>query len=641
MAKKRRKKTSKTNEAPAFQPAVEASGTQEVQPQPGAGAPQGYKEKKRGTNKERPLPEEELIFKPLPWKRILIIAAILLAIVATCFANSLSNQFVFDDREIVVNNPLIRSFDNFTEAFKHDYWYPYASSNLYRPLVIISYMFDYAFWGGLKPYGFRITNILIHFINCMLLFFIVHRLFGSWKVGFASALLFAVHPVHVEGVTSIIGRNESISAMFFLISWYSYMRFKDSEHKGWRRWIGLGVALTGYFCALLSKESSAPLPGVLILTDILRERDRRGSLWTVYRATVRNLPYYLGFAAILMLVLFVIRPAILGSALALPGAGKGSTRRHMLGDPYARFLTAPHLFCLYLRLLLVPFPLKAHYPLREYNVPKTFFEPKIILGFIVVAGLVFAAFILPRLLKRWGFTDRSKEELERGARPYRFALLMYMGTLFLMSHLPFPMGTFMAERFCYLPSIAFCLIAGYAVITVGRAPFKWIVRGVFLAVVLVFGILCIARNPIWKNTYTMFTDTVSKTPLSSIGRMELATAFIRKRQFHKAIDTLHPIIHFDHYHKNTRVNLGKCYLELKRVNTAEQFFLYEIKMDKRRYHAHLGLGVIYQIYKKNYRKAIHHYSSVIRLRPRHQQRPAIERAINKMRSYLQRYGGRR
>src|SRR6476660_6713233 len=177
-----------------------------------------------------------------------------LVIVCICYLNSLPNDFVFDDAAIVVSNPVIRSISPI-HFLKSSYWTQQQSEGIYRPFTVFSLSLDYALWHRWAP-GFRLTNLALHAINGFLVFLLCSSLFGEGMVPVVAMLIYIVHPVHTEAVTSIVGRSELFSACFFMGAW---LLFRNG------RTIWSAVL---FFLALLSKENAIVLPAILLLDTL-------------------------------------------------------------------------------------------------------------------------------------------------------------------------------------------------------------------------------------------------------------------------------------------------------------------------------------------------------------------------------------
>ena len=152
-----------------------------------------------------PAPEPEAPVSPLNRpKTVWIVAAVLVGVVFICFADALWNGFVFDDHVHVLDNILVRSLTNLPSLV----WD-------YRPLRDVSYAFDFAIFGD-RPFGFHLTNILIHAANTVLVFLLIRRITDDLFVSCLSALLFAVHPIQTDSVAYISGRRDVLFTLFYL-----------------------------------------------------------------------------------------------------------------------------------------------------------------------------------------------------------------------------------------------------------------------------------------------------------------------------------------------------------------------------------------------------------------------------------------
>ncbi|MEO6695834.1 MAG: hypothetical protein ABIO41_11605, partial [Ignavibacteria bacterium] len=105
---------------------------------------------------------------------------IIIAVTYLVYYNSLTNEFVFDDESVIVNNSSIQNTGNIPSFFTADEGFHKVIGRYYRPIVSASYAIDHSIW-GLNPYGFHLTNIIIHIISCLLLFKILSVLFWRYK----------------------------------------------------------------------------------------------------------------------------------------------------------------------------------------------------------------------------------------------------------------------------------------------------------------------------------------------------------------------------------------------------------------------------------------------------------------------------
>lgn len=185
-----------------------------------------------------------------------VLFIILLGVLA--FAATLKAGFIWDDHEMIVNNPVIKSvsLSHLKHIFTHDIFEGHGDA-YYRPVQSLSYMADYAIW-GLHPVGYHITNLLLHLANAVLLFFIFSLLFSNQQIGFFSASLFVVHPIIIEQLLIIAGRAELLSTFFMFFGIYYLFRNPKS----------IWIPLASFALSLLSKESGMAMPILLGLVWI-------------------------------------------------------------------------------------------------------------------------------------------------------------------------------------------------------------------------------------------------------------------------------------------------------------------------------------------------------------------------------------
>lgn len=175
-------------------------------------------------------------------KKLIFICIFLIAIV---YINSLDVYFIWDDYYLVVKNENIRN-PNLYNVFKP----AYKDANYFRPLQILSYALDYRIW-KLNPFGYHLTNIILHSINAILLYLLLFVLFNNRIISFLSALLFAVNPIFSSSVTYISGRADILLLLFSLIMIRAVFNCVEDNKINWFYFC---VSFASLVCTLLSKE---------------------------------------------------------------------------------------------------------------------------------------------------------------------------------------------------------------------------------------------------------------------------------------------------------------------------------------------------------------------------------------------------
>ena len=196
--------------------------------------------------------------KPRTW--LLILA--LVALVGFSYQSVWKAGFIWDDNDYVTNNPTLRSLDGLRRI-----WFELGAVEQYYPVTHTSFWIEYHLW-RLNPLGYHLVNICLHTLNALLVWQILRRLgvAAAWWI----AVIFAVHPVHVESVAWITERKNVLSGFLYLGALLAYLRFENDfqvSDAPSRRWRYYAWALILYFGALLSKSVTCTLPvAVLLLT---------------------------------------------------------------------------------------------------------------------------------------------------------------------------------------------------------------------------------------------------------------------------------------------------------------------------------------------------------------------------------------
>ncbi len=427
-------------------------------------------------------------------------AILLLSVVtAALYWQALGHGFLvyWDDNGYVTGNAAIRgiTWTNIKTAFTAFY------EGNYAPLQILSYMIDYDIW-GLQPRGFIVTNILIHVVNGILFYTLLIRLSWQRLPACLAALIFLVHPAQVESVVWISQRKNLLAMLFFLLSFYSYILYRDTSEK--RQLLLYGASLVAFILALLSKSVAVILPLVLMGYDFLvaSRHDRRAMI-------VDKIPYFISA--------FVIALVAMKSQSVELAAGGGRTSFHG-GSPYATLLTMLPVFVRYVGIALWPLNLSAVYaPAIKTAIDFEVARAGLLLSLIALLGVV----------------------LYYRRRDILFWLLLFFLGLLPVSQIV-PIVTLMNDRYFYFPLLgaSACIVAvAFLVIrnTAKGKTFVKITAGVFFFILLGhFLIESSNRIPVWRNEHALWEDAVKKVPSSSKAHFQFAHILEHEGEFDKA-----------------------------------------------------------------------------------------------------------
>ena len=219
------------------------------------------------------------------------------------FKSSLGYDFVWDDREIIVNNLHIRTFsyDGLLWAFTNTF------GGHYQPLTWLSFIMNYHVW-GLESYGYRLTNILIHSINTVLLMLVIYtflRLFYKASADYfiliissvIGALIFSLHPLRVESVVWVTERRDVLSAFFLLISILAYFNYRFQigvavTNNSFKKKLYI-VSFFSFLLSLLCKAWAITFPVVLILVDMAILHPTRFSIGFMLGCIRLKIPFFI------------------------------------------------------------------------------------------------------------------------------------------------------------------------------------------------------------------------------------------------------------------------------------------------------------------------------------------------------------
>lgn len=418
--------------------------------------------------------------EPESGMRLAIILALFIAVMAS-FWPALEAGFIYDDRFFVVENQAIRDIRNIAEYFTSPQtttasvpWNP-----IWRPLRNLSYAIDYQFW-GLRPIGFHLTNLWLHWLNGILFFLIARRFFSDSRSCLLAAGFFILHPAQVETVAWVSGRDDLLMALFILGSWRLRM-----EHQASGKKVFLILALLSFTLALFSKETAAAMPLALPLIDRGLASNKE------IEPSVRRLPEYLLWFAIAGIYFFI----------RLLTLGQLSHRQFWGGSPISNFLTMLWVAAQYLRLVILPLWLRV-----DYVIPP-------VLGLMDWRWAIGLASLITTFLLAWRY---------RRLRWPLFAWLWFFIFLLPVANIV-PIAAIMAERFLYIPLVAVALLLGYLGTRIRDREKTVLAAGLFI----ILGGLSMKRGLEWREPGTFWRTEIKRSPGSAIAHNNLGHYFYR------------------------------------------------------------------------------------------------------------------
>ncbi|MBU6168252.1 MAG: tetratricopeptide repeat protein [Bacteroidetes bacterium] len=505
------------------------------------------------------------------------------------YANTFTHDYALDDAIVITDNQFtqkglaglkgIFTYDTFHGFFREEGKSKLVAGGRYRPLSLATFAMEITLFGS-SPLISHLVNALLFALCSYLVFFVLNQIFQHTPEGaiisLFTAFLFAAHPIHTEVVANIKGRDEILAFLGSLMA--LYLAFKSLKDKKFS-WHILGAICL--FLGLLSKESAITFLAIIPLTMYFFG----GKSASLKNIAIHTFPYLLA-----TLLFLYIRSAVLGLDF-----GDGSLE--LMNNPFLKWengiyipfnfeekaATIAYTLGLYVWLLFFPFNLTHDYYPRHIPII-TFDDFGAIFSVILYLIMIFYAI---KGLK-------SKNLLS-------FGISIYLINLSLVSNILFPIGTNLAERLLFAPSLGYTLIAGFLFSKI--KPFT-LRNYLFLTIFILYAGLTWLRNPAWKDNFTLFTTDLkfsgeSAKVRNAAGGELLAQALktdsltaIRYRteavgHLQKAV-TIHPT------YKNAWLLLGNAYYYLHNFELAIQAFKQALIIDPGYADASKNMGLAYR-----------------------------------------------
>lgn len=600
----------------------------------------------------RPNPEK---FLPIPRLKFVPAAGIVFLVALVCFCISYDGDFVFDDSEAVVGNKDLLPETPLMNIFFNDFWGKKLDSKTshksYRPLTVLTYRLSYYLAGGLKPIFFHVPNIILHGIVSVLLLRMFSILFGGYSVdaesgnvqfkaaksSFLCALLFAVHPIHTESVSGVVGRADLLCAVLFISSFLLYVKscasdlLKNEKQLKVYRPSSFSVQLmfaSMLLCALsvFCKEQGITVIGICSAYDIivvcgvdvlelvgLRRKYRRAvvsngdmnghhkgedsvvSPW-VLSAIKRHI--LLIMTGVLVLL---FRWRIMGST---PPTFQLHDNPHSFANgTLLRGLNYNYLYSINAWLLVNPWWLCFDWSMGCIPVIKAFSDPRILA--VVTVWIILGALLWTCL----------KAPVTQDQRTLTMALALIIVPFLPASNLFFRVGFVIAERILYLSSIGFCMLVvlGVRHICVTYPKYSKLVQLGIILLLTVFMARCIQRSSQWRNEMELFTSGAEVCPLNAKVQYNIAKLHADNGNTEYAITKYRQAIELNPEYDQAMNNLGNILKDKNELIEAEQLLERAVAIREEFAAAWMNLGIVKASLKK-YDEAEKCYGTAIKHR---------------------------
>jgi hypothetical protein len=468
------------------------------------------------------------------------------------YVNALHNLFVYDDHRMVVENLSIQHLFNLWAIVFHD---------VSRPIVNISYAIDHAMWGA-QPFGFHLTNVLLHMVNVVLLFIVCTRFVEDQGkphdglVPFTAASVFAIHPMMTEAVGYVSGRSEVLCGVFVLSAFLCARRWM--LHGGTRWWL---LASGLWLAALGTKEIAVALPLVLFLYDRWVLRGSAAQARARFRGLHAPFIALAVTAAAIRLVVF----AFVEYA--------GSTSIH-----WSYLLVECDVIRRYLTLMFVPEGQSIFHEVFPIALFST--RAAVAAGTVVLVGA--GAWVL-----------RRRDAMASLGLIWFLLFLIPSSVLVVLDR-----GEPMAEHRVYLASCGLflavaALVGRLAARLPAGSPRVRAARRVLAALVLIsLGGRTVLRNVVWGNPVVLWTEARDKAPDHWLPHLLLGEALHEMNRSAEAVAEYERAIVLRPEETMSYQKLGVCLIEMERLNEAAGVYETLRRREPQSPMASIGLGAV-------------------------------------------------
>jgi hypothetical protein len=507
------------------------------------------------------------------------------AVVLVAYSSTLRFQFVYDDASQILHNQWLKSWRYIPDYFTRDVWSfnrgVGSPTNYYRPIFLSWLALNYAAF-GLHPLWWHLSSVLSHVGITMLVYLLAVNLVQDRITAAGSALIFGLHPVHIEAVAWVSAVNELLMAMLFIASFLCYLKSEtaaeaqQADAMRTRRLWTIG-SLVLYTLALLSKETTIVLPGLILVYGLTCGPERFSRLRHQSRVSrgmrsLRNTVPYLAIAAV---YLVVRKEAISGLRHTLTPLSTSTI-----------VLTWPSLVWFYLKQLFWPVRLSAFYDTPYVLTPgvRSFILPTLAVAVsCAVVGLIITKWLPERLRARVIFS----------------LAWLVLPMLPLIDLRVFQAGELVHDRYLYLPSVGFSIVIALLLRQVrtgnpetGALALAQTTIAIFIVCLLGAG-TALQTQP-WSSDLLLYYRGIEVAPNNVLAKNNLAVEMSKRGFYQEGIVLFSQVLQDDPDNWRALANIGYSYFRLGRLDDAGKYLSRSIEVFPENASPYLSLALLRQ-----------------------------------------------
>jgi len=504
------------------------------------------------------------------------------------YSGALFFEFVWDDWPQIVDNPLLRSWSNLPRAFVSDLWYHAVRQQVYyRPLFVAWSMLNYSLF-KVQPWGWHLAAILLHVATVAAVFWLARKLELEYWTSALAALIFALHPVHIEPVVWISAASDTMVTLFVVLAFIAFLNGRNpAQSMRWVWWLASVVFLA---CALLTKEMALTFSALVAVYACLHPAEERSSTAQKAFGAARDAAPY----AVVTIAYLLLRKHALLHATGQFDANHG------LAD---LLRTWPMVIGFYLKKLAFPVGLTGLYytPYVTNQIIPQLIVPVIVLGALLAA--------------LWYWNRREGK-----------STVAFMGLWFVLGLAPvlylrtFANGDFVRDRYVYLPSVGLAVLVAMALRKLPSIK-GWsstAVQGCAVAV-LCFGYVgaSLAQQVDWANDLLVMVRGYSLYPDNPYTMVNLANEYSKRGAHERAIELAENAVRTHPEYGYSRLSLAEVYVRAGRFDQGRVWLQEALKVTPEYAASESGMAGLAGLYGQmgDYKQALGYCNQILQKDP--------------------------
>lgn len=478
----------------------------------------------------------------------LFASGLLFAGLILVYSNHFQNGFHFDDSHAIVNNVYIRSLHNIPLFFKDATTISSLPANQsYRPMLSVSYAFDYWIGNGLNTFYFHLSTFIWYLLQCILMFFILKKLLDKIKImpGNRWIALFTVsyygyHTANAETINYISARSDSVSTFWLIVAFWIFIFFPRLRLRG------MGIYLLPLIISVLYKPATLVFPGLLFFYLLFFESDficskcfSKKNLLCVFKSLLLSLP-----SLIVCIALYILQ------AKKTPATFVPSTTSQI-----DYIITQPFVFLHYFKNFFFPNDLSAD---TDWTTLTTIVHWKFFVGIVFLSFMLWISWFFAR---------------KKDTQGVAFGILWFFIAL-LPSSSMIPFAEVMNDHRTFFPYVGLVFSLGFLVQIFFAVKFQ---RTPALLLIVLFILSAhaygtVQRNKVWRTDESLWKDVTEKSPGNARGHMNYGIALMARGRYDEAEKYFHNTLSLWPYYDYGFINMGILKNAKGNSQEAERYF---------------------------------------------------------------------